>query len=127
MSTELLADFVETFGILSPGPKNPSNPADKSVALYDANTLARRYVFDDQYRAIDTRTGEVAFRVDGAGRFYLPNGKEIAAPRAVPRPPANDPAAKLYGSNRSTAPAAVRHPALSDEQRFAKALYGKTQ
>lgn len=126
MTGALADEFAERFGLLSPGPKNPNNPADKAVALYDPNTSARRYVFDEQGRATDTRTGEVAFRIDGAGRTYLPNGREIATPRAVARPKPEDMAARLYGSavDRPESPPA-RNPHLADEQRLAEALYGK--
>jgi len=129
------SEFEQRFGVgLSPGPKNPDRPED-GFALYErqGTGLARRYTFDAEGNAINT-AGEVAFRVDSKGRYWLPNGRQMAAPRVVPRPAADNPAGKLYGKpkartllgntllSKPAKPSPV--PRSDDEARLAAALYG---
>lgn len=121
-------EFVERFGQLDIGPRHPQNPDDPSVAFYDVHSRARRYTFDSEPGnawAVDTRTGERAFRIDGKGRTFLPSGQEIATPRLIERKQASGPAQRLYSkpagqaAKRPTLPAAVDQSA----RRLAAALY----
>lgn len=121
-------DFRNRWGELSPGPRFPQNPRDPAVSLYDPATGARRYNFEnkpDGAHAIDTRTGEVAFRVDARGNMFLPDGRPLGkAPKVAKRPTPPDPTERLYGQ-RPTAPKRTTHPPASDAARLAKALYGR--
>ena len=121
-------EFVERFGQLDIGPRHPQNPNDPSVAFYDVHSRARRYTFESEPGnawAVDTRTGERAFRIDVKGRTFLPDGKEIATPRLTKREQASGPAQRLYGNPAGQAAKRSAQPAAVDQsaRRLAATLY----